>query len=403
MTPDLFSTEAFEPTPAAARARLQAVRPAEYARTRNHLEGAVTRLSPYLTHGLLTLPEVLGSVLQRHPSLPVQHKLVYELAWREYFHHVWQHEGDAIFESLHEGPLPDHAYARELPADLREARTGVPVIDEAVRELYATGWLHNHARMWLASYVVHMRKLHWRTGADWMFGHLLDGDLASNHLSWQWVAGTGSHKPYLFNAENVARYAPPHWHSPGSVIDLDYDTLDAIARGGPAKAVKLRHGSAPHRATAPPPCTPGPPAGFTLPEAASIDGRPVWLVHPWSLADAPAGLPAGTVRVGVCVAEWHAAWPWSDARWRFVSQRLAASCDRLWFADEATLRSTLCAARSVHGIADPHMPGLSAHFRLGAPQRLFASPTRRCASFSQFWTQVTKKLSLAAELREVIN
>jgi deoxyribodipyrimidine photo-lyase len=401
MTMDLFASEAFEPTPAAARARLDAVRPAEYARTRNHLDGAVTRLSPYLTHGLLTLPDVLDGVLRRHPQLPVQHKLVYELAWREYFQHVWHHEGDAIFDSLHEGPLPDDAYARELPADLREACTGVPVIDEAVRELYATGWLHNHARMWLASYVVHIRRLHWRAGADWMFGHLLDGDLASNHLSWQWVAGTGSHKPYLFNAENVARYAPPHWHSRGSVIDTSYETLDAISRGGQTTAMKPRPGGAPKAAISEPACLARPPAGFTSPDAASIRGRPVWLTHPWSLADAPDGLPAGTLRVGVCVAEWHAARPWSEARWRFVGQRLAASCELLWFADEATLRSTLAAAQSVRGIADRHMPGLSTSFRLDAPQRLFARPARRCASFSQFWTQVTKKLSWAAELREI--
>ncbi|MFX7866419.1 FAD-binding domain-containing protein, partial [Acinetobacter baumannii] len=81
------------------------------------------------------------------------------------------------------------AYAAEVPLDVREGRTGVPVVDEAVRVLYRTGLLHNHARMWLASYLVHLRKLHWRAGADWLYGHLLDGDLASNHLSWQWVAG----------------------------------------------------------------------------------------------------------------------------------------------------------------------------------------------------------------------
>jgi deoxyribodipyrimidine photo-lyase len=59
---------------------------------------------------------------------------------------------------------------------------------------------------------------------------LLDGDLASNHLSWQWVAGTGSSKPYLFNADNVARYAPAPWHSQGSVIDQSYEAqpLDAF-------------------------------------------------------------------------------------------------------------------------------------------------------------------------------
>ena len=183
----------FEPTLAAAHARLAAVQTEAYARSRNFLDGAVTRLSPYITHGLLTLPEVLRAVHARRP-LEVGHKFVYELAWREYFAHVWRHEGERIFTSLHAGPLPDDAYERALPIDIRQARTGVPVIDQAVRELYATGWLHNHARMWLASYVVHVRRVHWRAGADWLYGHLLDGDLASNHLSWQWVAGTGSRK-----------------------------------------------------------------------------------------------------------------------------------------------------------------------------------------------------------------
>jgi deoxyribodipyrimidine photo-lyase len=81
--------------------------------------------------------------------------------------------------------------------------------------------------MWLASYVVHVRKVHWRCGADWLYGHLLDGDLASNHLSWQWVAGTGSSKPYLFNADNVARYASAPWHSPHTVLDTSYEALAA--------------------------------------------------------------------------------------------------------------------------------------------------------------------------------
>ncbi len=88
--------------------------------------------------------------------------------------------------------------------------------------------------MWSASDVVHLRKVHWRVAAVWLYGHLLDGDLASNHLSWQWVAGTGSRKPCLFNADNVARYAPAAWHSPGSVIDRSYEALDAIARQAPA-------------------------------------------------------------------------------------------------------------------------------------------------------------------------
>ncbi len=388
---ELFDREAFEPTPAAARARLAAVRPAAYARTRNALDGAVTRLSPYLTHGLVTLPDALQAVLQRGP-LPVQHKLVYEFGWREYFRHVWRHEGSGILASLHEGVLPEGAYARELPADIREGRTGVPAVDVAVRELYATGYLHNHARMWLASYVVHLRKVHWRAGADWLYGHLLDGDLASNHLSWQWVAGTGSHKPYLFNAENVARYAPSPWHSAASVIDTDYATLDALARRRQPLATDSRA-----TGIAEPPLQSAPPAGaFAAPDAAAVAGRHIWLVHPWSLGDAPPGL----LRVGVLDSDFHARWPWSGARWRFVATRMQACCDVTWRGPGDALRAALSGAASVQGIHDPHLGAGWQALPLQPPARLFDDPPRRCHSFSQFWTRVTKGLTDAGELGE---
>ena len=216
------------PTPEAAWERINAVNPIEYARTRNAIEGAVSHLSPYITHGFVSLREVYEGVAHPHGLNP-QHKFVFELGWRGYFRHVWQHRGDAIFTSLHTGPLPDHQYSPSVPDDIRQANTGVNAIDMAISGLYDTGSMHNHARMWLASYMVHLRKIHWRAGADWLYGHLLDGDLASNHLSWQWVAGTGSNKPYLFNAENVARYAPDSWHSPGSAVDTTYENLAQIA------------------------------------------------------------------------------------------------------------------------------------------------------------------------------
>ena len=107
---------AFPPTRKAALARLAAVRPDDYARTRNHLDGAVTRLSPYFTHGLLTLPEALGRLRERH-ALPDTHRLVMEFGWRAYFHHVARHRGDAILDDLHPGPRPRAAYADVLPAD----------------------------------------------------------------------------------------------------------------------------------------------------------------------------------------------------------------------------------------------------------------------------------------------
>jgi hypothetical protein len=186
-------------------------------------------LSPYITHGFVTLAEVLAGVTARHTQ-DVQHKFVFELGWRAYFRHACQYRRDGNLQSLHEGLLPDAADALEQPADIREACTGVPAVDEAVNALHATGMLHNHARMWPASQVVHMRKVHWRSGADRLYGHLRHGDLASNHLSWQWMAGTGSIERHLFNADDVARDAPKPWHRPGSVIETSYEALNRMAR-----------------------------------------------------------------------------------------------------------------------------------------------------------------------------
>jgi deoxyribodipyrimidine photo-lyase len=384
------AADGFAPTPQAAQARLAAVRPEAYARTRKHLDGAVTRLSPYLTHGLLTLPQALRALTAAGP-LPVQHKLVFEFGWREYFRHVWQHRGAGIVQSLHAGPLPDGAYARALPADLRAARTGVPAIDAAVRTLYAQGWLHNHARLWLASYTVHLRRVHWRAGADWMLGHLLDGDLASNHLSWQWVAGTASSKPYVFDAANVARFAPPAWHSPGSVLDRPRDELEGIARGA-ALPVPCPVGEG----VAEPATRSEPPAafGFTAPAPAPLRGRPVWVAHPWALAGPPPGF-AGMV-VAVLPLEPLRERPWSALRWAFVGERLGAlsSPSTLrWAADAAVLAGALREAGSVDGVRDPHLPpALAALLPRPAP-RLFPEVSECCGSFSRWWTRATRGLA----------
>jgi len=393
--------DALPPTRSAAQACIARVRPAAYARTRNHLDGAVTGLSPYLTHGLVTLPEVLAGVLEREP-LDVQHKLVFELGWREYFRHVWHHRGDGILDSLHPGPCPDEDHEPVLPADIRQARTGVPAIDEAVRTLYATGTLHNHARMWLASYVVHLRHVHWRAGADWMVAHLLDGDLASNHLSWQWVAGTGSHKPYLFNADNVARYAPGHWHSPGSVIDQSYDELERIARG--ARPVPASVATADMIATPEPRLSAAPPDDLKLhaPKAGTAErlrGREVWLVHPWALRPPPDEISEGTMVIGVYAREHHAVWPWPEARWRWVDTAMAAVAAERWFVDADGLAYALSGAASVRSVDDPHLrPWLQPVARLDAAPTLFPPEDRRCDSFSQWWTRATRGLRSAEDL-----
>ena len=361
----------FTPTMAAAHAALAALRPGEYARSRNALGGASTRLSPYITHGFLTLPEVLAAVTAREP-LEVQHLFIFELGWREYFQHVWQHRGASIFESLHAGVLPDAAYADSLPADLLNACTGVPAIDTAVRTLYATGHLHNHARMWLASYAVHIRKRHWRAGAEWLYGHLLDGDLASNHLSWQWVAGTGSGKPYLFNAANVARFAPAEWHSPGTLLDTRYDALDRIARDAqatlPAPAPRRRGGvciDEPGRFATPPP---GLVPALAMPSAQAVRGRDVWLVHPWALGDLPADLAPNTLCIAAFIAQTH--------------------CEHAWSA-----------ARSVQTVASAHLGDHLTPQAVCRPvPRLFPAVATPCGSFSKWWSRATRQARKVGDL-----
>ena len=385
-------TDLFPPTLDEAYARIAAVRPDEYARTRNNIEGAVTRLSPYITHGFVSVREVLLRVAERH-SLHVQHKFVAELGWREYFHHVWQHRGDGILQSLHETVLPESAYAAVMPDDIREARTGVPVIDQAVRTLYKTGYLHNHARLWVASYTVHLRKVHWRAGAGWMLAHLLDGDLASNHLSWQWVAGTGSSKPYLFNAENVARFAPSSWHSEGTVLDTSYEALDIMARREQSvPSGKLRNGS-----DEPELYTRLPQSDFG--QNVDLRGRDVWLVHPWALGDPPSDIAEDCLHIGWWPAEMHAVMPWSAARWEFVSARLSALTSLQLYMSREQLQQVLSAARSVQTMRDLHVRAVMPTIvQQREPLKLFAEVQRPCESFSGWWKQSTRGVKELADL-----
>lgn len=191
----------------AAEARLRQIDPAAYTRTRNHLEGQVTRLSPYLRHGILGLTEVRDAALARS-SRAAADKLLSELGWRDYFQRVYAELGNGIWQDRepYKTGFQAGAYADALPPDIPAGETGLACMDAFSRELAETGYLHNHARMWTAAYVVHWRRVKWQAGARWFLQHLLDGDPASNNLSWQWVASTFSHKPYFFNRQNLEKY-----------------------------------------------------------------------------------------------------------------------------------------------------------------------------------------------------
>ncbi len=372
-----------------AEHRVKLINPRAYASTRNFLNGAVTRLSPYLTHGFISLADIAPAIEAKYSAEECE-KLLMEFGWREFFQHVWRHLGDGVLSDVRPG-LDGVRYEPTLPDDIVEARTGIPVIDEAVRELYATGYLHNHARMWLASYVVHLRKVHWRAGADWMIAHLLDGDFGSNHLSWQWVAATFSSKPYLFNAENVARYAAnsaPSWASEGSPIDTTYEALEAIARSqktiGPnPKTAKVDATTQPHLLTKP----------TDVPNPAPVLGSEVALIHPWDLAEPAAGADQKQ-RLGIIHLPFHADFPWSERRWNFVTTRLREVTTDIFMGDVSQLildnKNTKFSATATYHFG--YRQALSSpRVALSQIRRFTADPEKMCGSFTRFWSAVGRE------------
>jgi deoxyribodipyrimidine photo-lyase len=192
----------------AAQKLLQNVDAVRYAKSRNFFTGAVTRLSPYLRYGILSLAEVKDYVLEKVKHPDEAHKLINELGWRDYWQRLYAKLGNGIWQDREEyktGYTPKD-YAPDLPEDIKAGTTERLCIDSFSRDMRETGYLHNHARLWIAAYIVHWQRIRWQAGAKWFLEHLLDGDPASNNMSWQWVASTFSHKPYFFNRENLERY-----------------------------------------------------------------------------------------------------------------------------------------------------------------------------------------------------
>jgi len=211
----------FPTTLEAVYARIDAFDPAHYARSRNFLNGGVSYLSPYLSRGFITVPQVVARLKNRGIGMEQAEKFIQELAWREFYTRTWFQKGDQIFEDIRhpqEG-VENHG----IPEAVLKANTGIQAIDSHLTHFRETGYLHNHLRMYLAAIICNMGKYHWREAADWLYYHLLDGDLASNALSWQWCTGTFSNKPYFVNQENINRYSGTE--QSGTFLDFDYELL----------------------------------------------------------------------------------------------------------------------------------------------------------------------------------
>jgi deoxyribodipyrimidine photo-lyase len=191
-----------------------------YAANRNTDAGpgersGVSLLSPYLRFRLVTEEEVLTTTLKRF-SLVSAEKFIQEVFWRAYFKGYLETRPSIWREYLDALPTLPRTKAYDIAI---AGSTGIDCFDFWVKELKSTGYLHNHARMWFASIWIFTLRLPWQLGADFMYRHLIDGDPASNTLSWRWVGGLHTRgKTYMARPDNIAHYTNGRFHPKGLVV-----------------------------------------------------------------------------------------------------------------------------------------------------------------------------------------
>ena len=166
---------------------------AAYADRQDDLAGdATSRLSPYLHFGCLSPVELVRRA--RESGGPGADAFVRQLAWRDFHHQVLAARPDASHADYR--PRGDRWRSDESAvaaiAAWKAGRTGYPLVDAGMRQLAAEGWMHNRARLLVASFLTKTLYVDWRVGARHFLDLLVDGDVANNQLNWQWVAGTGT-------------------------------------------------------------------------------------------------------------------------------------------------------------------------------------------------------------------
>jgi deoxyribodipyrimidine photo-lyase len=223
-------------TRAAALDRLRAFAPcvAAYTADRNHVMPGhpnVSCLSPAIRHRLVLEEEVIAAAREAHRPHACA-KFVEEVLWRTYWK-GWLEQRSGVWVSYvrgverHRSSLP-LSVLRRVEA-VAAGQSGVAVMDAFARELIDTGFMHNHARMWWASFWIHVERLPWELGAAHFMRHLLDADPASNTLSWRWVAGLHTKgKAYLVRRSNIESFLSPELRRDRTGLDqLDDACVEA--------------------------------------------------------------------------------------------------------------------------------------------------------------------------------
>ncbi len=192
-----------------------------YARKRNYDDVAhVSALSPYIRHRIITEADVLKATLARH-SPQAAEKFIQEVYWRTYWK-GWLEMRPGVW-AAYRADLQAALNRVQTQSGLRQeweaackGETGIDCFDHWAKQLAETGYLHNHARMWFASIWIFTLRLPWTLGADFFMRHLLDGDPASNTLSWRWVGGLQTiGKTYLARPDNIEKYTEGRFRPTG--------------------------------------------------------------------------------------------------------------------------------------------------------------------------------------------
>lgn len=169
-----------------------------------------SRLSPYLHFGEISPRRILRMVLDRFgdPTAKPVEAFVREVGWREFGYHLLYHFPQTPTEPLN-AQFEDFPWASgDTEGPLRawqRGQTGIPMVDAGMRELWHTGWMHNRGRMVVASFLTKNLLIPWQEGAHWFWDTLVDADLASNTLGWQWTAGCGADAAPYFRVFNPVR------------------------------------------------------------------------------------------------------------------------------------------------------------------------------------------------------
>lgn len=194
-----------------------------YAATRNFTDGAVSRLSSYISRGCISTRFIFETVVAKNPEA-TKGKFVQELLWRDYFQRLLQAQ-----PNLYEKPVRPEASTSSrngIPIAVLNAASGITAIDRSIQQLYETGYMHNHFRMYVAALCCNTAKCDFSVPARWMYYHLLDADIASNYGSWQWVAGHLTGKSYVANQENINHYSRSTQHR--TFLDTTYEKLTQL-------------------------------------------------------------------------------------------------------------------------------------------------------------------------------